>query len=446
MKINKWTLGLAAVGLVSLTSAVRADDAAKTTPLLTALSATTISGYVDTSMEWNPGTGNLNPAPFAFNKGKQDGFNLDSVDLHIAKPLEEGQWSSGYVVDLMFGPDTAGATGEAAVNGVNAAGNPTFSSSIAEHVRQAYLNLRMPLGNGLDWKIGRFDSPLGYESTDSYKDPNFTRSYGYTFEPTEMTGVLADYKVCDSFALSAGIANTVATGPINARNTSGDFGSTVESKKAYIGMINLTAPESWGGIGGSGLYAGIEYGPGASGGFNINNGTGFSAENQTQFYVGATIKTPCQGLTLGVAWDSVSHLDVAGADTGYNSAVAAYASFKLSEKASIHLRGEYARGAGLGALADAFNGSSTTDFSDPQTGFGGNPLRKVIAVTGTLQYDLWQNVISRLEVRWDHQADGNADAFGGKSFAAENEDAQIDSIKGTERNAVMVAANLVFKF
>ena len=37
-------------------SNVRAEEA-KTTPLLTALSATTISGYVDTSAIWNPGTG-----------------------------------------------------------------------------------------------------------------------------------------------------------------------------------------------------------------------------------------------------------------------------------------------------------------------------------------------------------------------------------------------------
>ncbi|MGZ4961323.1 MAG: outer membrane beta-barrel protein [Limisphaerales bacterium] len=431
--MNKWTLGLAAVGLVSLTSAVRADEA-KTTPLLTALSATTISGYVDTSMEWNPGTGNANPAPYSYNAGKQDGFNLDSVNLHVAKPLEEGQWSSGYVVDLMFGPDTGGSTG-----------------SSTEHVRQAYVNLRMPIGNGLDWKIGRFDSPLGYESTDGYKNPNFTRSYGYTFEPTENTGVLAEYKVCDAFALSAGVANTVSTAGINQRNTSGDNGYTVESKKAYIGMVNLTAPESWGAIGGSGLYAGIEYGPGASGGTNTVGavGTGFSAENRTQLYVGATIKTPVQGLTLGASWDSISHMDVAGADTGYNTAVAAYASFKLSEKASLHLRGEYARGAGLGALADSFNGTGGTDASG--TIATGNQLHKVIALTGTLQYDLWQNVISRLEVRWDHQADGAPDAFGGTSNGAAAGEggaapSQVFNANGSKKNEVMVAANLIFKF
>ena len=58
-KVNKWTLGLAAVGLVSIPAVVQAEE--KPNQLLTALSSTTISGYVDTSAHWTPGTGNANP-------------------------------------------------------------------------------------------------------------------------------------------------------------------------------------------------------------------------------------------------------------------------------------------------------------------------------------------------------------------------------------------------
>ena len=47
MKFNKWTLGLAAVGVVSLASAVKAEE--KASSVMTALSSTTISGYVNTS-------------------------------------------------------------------------------------------------------------------------------------------------------------------------------------------------------------------------------------------------------------------------------------------------------------------------------------------------------------------------------------------------------------
>ena len=58
MKFNQWTLGLAAVGVISLASAAQAEESA--VPLMTALSATTISGYVDTSAQWNLGTGTGN--------------------------------------------------------------------------------------------------------------------------------------------------------------------------------------------------------------------------------------------------------------------------------------------------------------------------------------------------------------------------------------------------
>jgi hypothetical protein len=100
MKVNKWTLGLAAVGLVSLTSVAKAEEAAG--PVLTALSATTISGYVDTAAHWNPGSGTLGPQ-YSFAAGKRDGFNVNLVAVTIEKPLEEGEWSAGYKVDLLFG-------------------------------------------------------------------------------------------------------------------------------------------------------------------------------------------------------------------------------------------------------------------------------------------------------------------------------------------------------
>src|SRR5436305_9704656 len=103
MKVNKWTLGLAAVGLVSLPSLSQAEE--KPSSVMTALSSTTISGYVSTSAEWNPGTGNSIVPGFAFNRGKQDGFSLDVVRVTIQRPLDEAQWAAGYKVDLIFGPD-----------------------------------------------------------------------------------------------------------------------------------------------------------------------------------------------------------------------------------------------------------------------------------------------------------------------------------------------------
>jgi len=192
MKFNQWTLGLAAVGVVSLASAVKADETANT--VLTALSSTTLSGYVDTSIQWNPGTGNLNNPPYSFGgPEKADGFNLNVVQLTLDKPLDESEWASGYHVDLWFGPD---ANALATQNG----GATTAFVGRDFAIRQAYVALRSPVGNGIEWKVGVFDTIIGYESVAAPANPNYTRSYGQTIEPQTHTGVLASYRFNDNIS------------------------------------------------------------------------------------------------------------------------------------------------------------------------------------------------------------------------------------------------------
>src|ERR1041385_1211599 len=94
MKFNQWTLGLAALGVVSLASAARAEE--KLSPIQAAMSSTTISGYVDTSAQWNPGTGTGDNFYKFGGASKADGFNLNVVQLTIAKALDEAEWASGY--------------------------------------------------------------------------------------------------------------------------------------------------------------------------------------------------------------------------------------------------------------------------------------------------------------------------------------------------------------
>jgi hypothetical protein len=67
---------------------------------------------------------------------------------------------------------------------------------------------------------------------------------------------------------------------------------------------------------------------------------------------------------------------------------------------------------------------------------GGDVLNNALyAVTATVQYDLWKNVLSRIEFRWDHSEHGMA--FGGVDANTE----------GPNRsNAYMLAANIIYKF
>jgi hypothetical protein len=422
MKFNKWTVALAAVGVVSLASAAKAEE--KTSSVLTALSSTTISGYVDTSMEWNFGTGNANMPPYKFGgSSKADGFNLNVVQIRIEKPLDEQEWAAGYRVDLWAGPDanTLGTQSTLAM------GSGDFA------VRQAYVVLRTPVGNGLDWKVGVFDSIIGYESIEAGNNPNFTRSYGHTIEPQTHTGLLASYRFCDWFSASVGVANTVNSS-INSRATDGSSGvlsgpfrglmgtsslassgdnAYAESYKTYMGSVALTAPDSMGFLSGSTLYGG------AVNGYNNSvAGTG-AGMPQRNFYVGSTIATPVTGLRFGVAWDyldlktqyptSSGNVEVDG--TAWS--VAGYLSYQATEKLSFHARCEY-----FDATLEAPVGRRVD----------------ILALTGTVQYDLWKNVISRLELRWDHSPTGQ-DIFGGTTAGSP-----------TQGNALMLAGNIIYKF
>ena len=89
MQINRRTSALLSAGVISLASVAQAEEKA----VESALSATTISGYVNTSAIWRPGTSPGAGIPgraFDAPASKQDGFNLDVVSLTVSKPVSEG--------------------------------------------------------------------------------------------------------------------------------------------------------------------------------------------------------------------------------------------------------------------------------------------------------------------------------------------------------------------
>jgi hypothetical protein len=404
MKVNKWTTALASAGLISGAITTQAEES----PVMTALSSTTIAGYVDTSLAWTPGTGNANPAQYGFNNAsKLDGFNLNAVNLQIGKPMDEGQWAAGYMVELLFGPDAVGY-------------NPTFTGSGASDlaVKQAYVTLRAPVGNGLDFKVGVFDTIIGYEVGDGPYNPNYTRSYAWSIEPTQQTGVLMSYQFNDVISATAGVANTLTPG-INARANYVGPGTTIgtkaESQKTWLGSVALTAPESMGWFTGSTLYAGVVYG--FAGGTTA--GSGLGNQNQANYYVGGTMTTPIEALSLGASWDyagaSANTTGGINSPSYYQNAFGLYASYKVTEKMSVHGRGEYSHG----------NILYTTT---------GGDAGSVWAGTVDVDYQLWSNVMTRVEARWDQT---KGDWFGGDQYNGGQADLQ---------NEFLLALQVVYLF
>ena len=394
MKFNKWTVALAATGVVSLASAVQADESH---PVNTALSSTTLSGYVDTSAIWNFGSGHKVANRFA-NTGsdRQDGFNVNTIKLQLEKPIDEGTWSAGYKVETMFGPDANVMPG-------------ALTSGVA--IKQGYAALRAPIGNGIDFKLGQFDPIVGYEVTDSYANPNFSRSLGFNnLEPFGHTGILASYQVNDIIGVSGGVANGDSGFGLNGGSltasgfASGQVGGSMrgmlaESSKVYMGSVVVKAPESTGWLAGSSLYVGA-----------VNGDAKGSKNDPTLLYVGVSLATPIKELSLGASADLLFNGGGTGAlGNSYANAYAFYTGYQITEKLKANNRFEYAS-SGYGAFLP------------------GRVEDKIIGETFTLDYALWSNVLTRGEFRWDRAVDGGANPFNG------------------QKNDLSLTASVVYKF
>lgn len=397
MKFNKWTIALAATGVVSLASVAQAEESH---PVNTALSSTTLSGFVDTSAIWNVGSGDRVASRFVnTGRDRQDGFNLNYVKIQLEKPIDEGTWSAGYKTEIMFGPDAMAMPGRLGTG-----------SEVA--LKQAYIALRAPIGNGIDFKVGQFDPIVGYEVTDSYANPNFSRSLAFNnLEPFGHQGILATYQFNDVLGASLGVANSANNsaggynagaanaGSINAKSSS--FGG-VESYKAYMAGIVLKAPESMDWLAGSSLYAGIVKG--------LDSG---SDNDPVTYYVGGSLATPWKEVTVGAAYDYLANGNFAGS---YGNAVSLYVNFQATEKLKLNGRFEYAT-------------ASDSLFLGTPIGDNG----KVVGITGTADYALFANVVTRVEVRWDTAVGGtNLRPFG--------------SAASGEKNDLSVALNVIYKF
>lgn len=406
MKISKWTKMLLSAGIVSLPAVMLADDAPAPSTVLTALSSTTLSGYVDTSAVWKFGTGDANmPGRTYDGADVQDGFNLNVVSLTLDRPPDQGDWGAGYHVQMLMGPGaTKRGTGIATLGSGGAI--PTDFA-----FNEAYINLHVPVGNGLEFHVGQFGTFNGYEAYDSYKDPNWSRSYGFFIESSAHTGIAAFYKINDMFSVQAGVGN--AGGYNNAVNAK----QATESKKAYLAMATFTAPESFGFMKGATLSAGYtvaDHQLDASTIASTGTPAGGTRFNQGNIYAGGTLPLPVTGLSLGAAYDYTYGQSF---KNDYAWAGALYVIYNV-DKWSFNNRVDYAS-----STSGLFDGIATP----------GSPDR-LISETFTVGYSLWKNVVTRAEFRWDHSCSGDK-PFGGTTFG--------DPVN---KNAVSLAFNVIYLF
>ncbi len=176
-----------------------------------------ISGYADVSYIYNfaesdPDSivGTQNGSVKRGNRGRvfdtePNGFTPQAFELVLEKPTTD-EMPIGFRTDLFFGDDAENIHSA----GLGETPPTSTTTNVAEtfDLQQAYVTAHAPIGQGVDFKIGKFVTLLGAEVIESPANWNFSRSYmfGYAI-PFTHTGVRVTYKANDAVSVIAGINN-----------------------------------------------------------------------------------------------------------------------------------------------------------------------------------------------------------------------------------------------
>ncbi len=153
---------------------------------------------------------------------------INQLNLYIQKAVatEGDDWDVGGRFDFMFGTDSIFTqaygvpaldvnTGQALNRGswdLNFLGkNDNRFYDIA--LPQAYAEFYVPVGNGLNVKVGHFYTPIGYETVPA--PDNFFYTHAYTMqygEPFTHTGIMANYAIDGNWSVMGGAVTGSATG------------------------------------------------------------------------------------------------------------------------------------------------------------------------------------------------------------------------------------------
>ena len=175
-------------------------------------------------------------------------FQLNQLNAFIQKAVaaEGSSWDFGGRADVMFGTDSIFTQAYGVAAGTDANGNPldrgTWDLGLLGGssnrfydiaVPQAYLESYIPVGNGLNLKVGRFYTPIGYETVPAPDNFFYTHAYTMQFgEPFTHTGFMGNYTVNKNWAVMAGAVTGSSTG--------GWDGSFDQQNGNWAGLMGVT--------------------------------------------------------------------------------------------------------------------------------------------------------------------------------------------------------------
>ncbi len=197
----------------------------------------TLSGFVTASYfhdSSNP-PGGVSPG-YLWNR-KNDSFSINKIKVTLASPGAErsgDKFDAAYRVSLMFGQDAPIVNSGAAGIGF-------------QNLREAYVEMNIPIGEGLNVKAGELISLLNYESGDGgAANDNFSQGYQWFFTGNgPSTGVQLGYTFTDWFGMKVRAQNGLYAGPVdNNSSKTGLISFDVKpTEKVWFSLIGFAGRE-----------------------------------------------------------------------------------------------------------------------------------------------------------------------------------------------------------
>jgi hypothetical protein len=205
----------------------------KESGLLNFLKTTDVSGFIDTyySFNFNRPAGRESQAR-SFD-GKHNQFALGVAEISFQRePREDSRF--GFRLDLNFGPAADFLS----------SGEPG-NIEVYKHMQEAYGSYLAPIGRGLRFDVGKFNSWAGAEEDEAKDNWNYTHGLLYTFAtPAYHMGAKATYEFNDRLSLTGALVN--GWNNVEENNDGKTFGlllSLTPSKKLSIEQTYLFGPE-----------------------------------------------------------------------------------------------------------------------------------------------------------------------------------------------------------
>ena len=199
-----------------------------------------LSGYVDAGYSYNftgSGAQSVVNSRAPVDSAQRGDFNLYAFKVALEKALtSENKAQAGFRADVIIGEDANYFNARETPYGTTPGTTNDDQDSNALYLEQAYAEFRVPVGNGWDWKVGKFVSILGYEVIERPANMNIT--YGLLFQNAytfNYTGVLTSYRFDDYLDAKLGVANGANSDNNTAVGGGGD-GVTL------LASLNVTAP------------------------------------------------------------------------------------------------------------------------------------------------------------------------------------------------------------